>query len=135
MKSPQNLPAVDWVKRVNHTWLVKSNLNQHADAWLDHLASLDDGRLQRSAENARAMCGIRDRLDDPKPWFYAGLFSLASPAEVKQFLATHRITKATVPSMVDDEEVNLWIDRVGPETQELLARIRRGIARLPQPPP
>jgi hypothetical protein len=76
------------------------------------------------------MCAHRRPFDDPKPWFYAGLFSLATAAEAKQFLATHRITKATVPAMADDEDVVLWLDRVGPETHELLDRLRNGLAQI-----
>lgn len=131
MKNHSTSPPVDWARRVNRSWLVRGNINDHAAAWLDHLAALDDGRLPLSCENARAMCGIRDRLDDPKPWFYAGLFSLATAAEARRFLATHRITKAAIPSMADDVEVNLWMDRVGPETIEMLARLRQGLAQLP----
>jgi len=124
VKSP-----IDWVKRVNSSWLVRSNLNEHADAWLQYLAELDDGRLLTSCETARMMCDLRQPQDDPKPWFYAGLFYQASVAEARRFLATHRVTRATVPAMVNDDDVNLWIDRVGPETRELLARLRQGLAK------
>ena len=135
------MPPLDWVTRVNHAWIVHSNLNDRADAWLQHLADLGDGRLQASCEIARAMCEFRDPLDNPKPWFYAGLFSLATAAEAEHFLACHRITKATVPAMVDDDDVKLWIDRVGPETRELLDRLRLGLGlglglvRVRQNPP
>ncbi len=118
------------MKRVNRSWLVKSNLNDHADAWLEHLATANDGRLMSCCEAARAMCNLRKPQEDPKPWFYAGLFSLATAAEAKQFLATHRITKATVPAMAHDEEVILWLDRVGPETHELLCRLRDGLTQI-----
>jgi hypothetical protein len=79
------------------------------------------------------MCGLRGHLEDPKPWFYAGLFSPATATEARRFLADHRITKATVPSMADDEDVMLWIDRVGPETRELLERLRQGLAEPAKP--
>jgi hypothetical protein len=134
MKHYSTLTPVNWVKRVNRTWLVKGRINETADAWLDYLAPLRDKRFKRSCENARAMCGLRQPLDDPKPWFYAGLFSLATAEEAKQFLATHRITRACGPAMENDEEVVLWADRVGPETTELLARIRGAIARLGEHP-
>jgi hypothetical protein len=121
---------MDWVKRVNRSWLVKGHLNDHAENWLQYLTVADDGRLLPSCLAARAMCAHRRPFDDPKPWFYAGLFSLATAAEAKQFLATHRITKATVPAMADDEDVVLWLDRVGPETHELLDRLRNGLAQI-----
>ncbi len=121
---------VDWAQRVNRSWLVRSNLNDHTEAWLNYLASLDDGRLLKSCQIARSMCDYRQHDDDPKPWFYSGVFQLATASEAKRFLDTHRVTKATVPAMADDPEVHLWLDRVGPETRELLARLRLGLARL-----
>ncbi len=121
---------VDWARRVNRSWLVRSNLNDHTEAWLDYLGGLDDGRLSKSCGIARAMCGYRQHDDDPKPWFYSGIFQLATAAEARRFLDTHRVTKATVPTMADEPEVHLWLDRVGPETRELLARLQQGLARL-----
>lgn len=130
MKHYPALPPLDWVKRVNRLWIVRDHLEDHAESWLEHLATLDDGRLTPSCNAARAMCEMRGPLDEPKPWFYAGLFHLATVPEARCFLATHRTTKATVLSMADDEDVRLWIDRVGPETRELLARLRRAISRI-----
>ena len=132
MTHHSSLTPMEWAKHVNRSWLVRSNLNEHAESWLSFLASLGDGRFQRSCENARAMCYLRGATDDPKPWFYAGLFHLATFDEAKQFLENHRITKATVPSMAEDESVRLWIDRISPETLELLDRIRLGLGGLPK---
>jgi hypothetical protein len=130
MKHHSTLPPVDWVKRVNRSWLVRGGLNAHAAAWLEHLEALDDGRLLPSCKAARAMCQSRGPFEDPKPWFYSGLFSLATAAEVRRFLATHRITKAALPAMVEDEEVVLWLDRVGGETRELIHRLRRNLGAI-----
>lgn len=130
MKPSSDAPPIDWAKRVNRAWIVQGHLSDHAEAWMDHLSVLDDGRLRRSCEIARAMCGIRSKTDDPKPWFYGGLFCLATADEGRRFLDGHRITKAAIPAMVDDEEVKLWLDRVGPETRDLIGRLREGIARL-----
>jgi hypothetical protein len=132
MKHHSDHAPIEWAKRVNRAWIVHGHLNDQAETWLEHLAALDDGRLRQSCENARAMCDLRDSLEDPKPWFYAGLFSLATPAEARKFLASHRITKALVPSMSDDEEVRLWLARVGPETRQLLERLRQALGRLRQ---
>ena len=123
------MSPVDWVRRINRSWIVHNNLNDQADAWITYLAELGDGRLNTSCEIARNMCDLRDPLDDPKPWFYAGLFHLATVAEAKQFLDTHRVTKATVATMVDDESVNLWIARIRPETRELLNRLQQALVR------
>lgn len=127
--------SVEWAKRVNRSWLVRSNLNDHAAAWLQYLAGLDDDRLRKSCEIARAMCDSRQIDDDPKPWFYAGLFQLATAAEARRFLDTHRVTKAMVPSMAGDEDVRLWLDRVGPGTRELLGRLRQCLIQVHQRPP
>lgn len=126
------MSPVDWVKRVNRSWIVHNNLNDQADAWVNYLAELGDCRQERSCEIARTMCDLRDPLDDPKPWFYAGLFHLATAAEAARFLDTHRVTKATVPTMVDDESVHLWIARISPETRELLERLRLALVQARQ---
>jgi hypothetical protein len=130
MKSLEALEPLEWVKQVNCRWIVHNDLNQSAAAWLDYLATLDDGRLLRSCGIARDMCQIRGPLDDPKPWFYAGLFHLATAAEARRFLAHHRVTRACVPSMADDDEVLLWLDRINAETRRLLSRLREAFTRL-----
>lgn len=132
MDHHSTLPALEWVKRVNRSWLVRGGLDENAHAWLEYLVNQNDGRLLPSCEAARSMCGFRDPLEDPKPWFYAGLFNLASAEEARRFLGTHRVTKAVVPAMADDEDVTLWLDRVGSETRELVQRLREGLARLPR---
>lgn len=134
MRHREIMSAIDWARRVNRSWLVRSNLNDHTEAWLDYLAGVDDGRLLKSCEIARAMCDQRQQDDDPKPWFYSGIFQLATAAEARRFLETHRVTKAMVPSMADDPDVHLWLDRVGPETRDLLARLHQGLARLLRAP-
>jgi hypothetical protein len=127
MKITSTMPPIEWAGRVNHTWFVRGGLKEHAVEWMKHLIAMDDGRLLPSCEAARAMCSLRDPLEDPKPWFYAGLFSRATGNEARRFLDTHRITKAAIPSMRDDENVLLWLDRVGPETRELIQRLRDAI--------
>jgi hypothetical protein len=122
--------AVEWVRRVNQAWIVHSNLDQHAEAWLDYLVDLNDGRLEPSSCAARAMFRSRASLDDPKPWFYAGLFCLATDEEARRFLSNHRVTKATVPSLAGSDEVALWMDRVGDETRELIGRLRQALAEI-----
>src|ERR1041384_2872948 len=37
--------------------------------------------------------------EDPKPWFYAGLFSLATVEEARRFLANHSFTLSAIPSL------------------------------------
>ncbi|MES2657650.1 MAG: hypothetical protein V4689_03475 [Verrucomicrobiota bacterium] len=125
-----DLDPIEWAKLVNRTWIVHNNLNNSAQDWMDYLAGLNDGRLIPSCEIARAMCRVRDPLDDPKPWFYAGLFHLATAEEARRFLPNHRVTRATIPTMADDEDVLLWQDRITPETRALLDRLRAAIQQI-----
>lgn len=134
MKNSSNMPPIEWAGRVNQAWFVRGGLKEHALEWMKYLMQEDDGRLLPSCEAARSMCSQRDRLSDPKPWFYAGLFCLATADEARRFLETHRVTKATIPSMREDESVVLWLERVGPETRELIQRLREGIRRVISPP-
>lgn len=76
------------------------------------------------------MCSLRRKAEDPKPWFYSGLFSLATGEEAARYLATHRVTKAAIPATAGDPDVELWLDRVGPETQALMQRLRDAISSL-----
>lgn len=126
------MTPVEWVKRVNRSWIVHNNLNDQAESWVNYLAEPDALRLETSCEIARKMCDLRDPLDDPKPWFYAGLFHLATAAEAQLFLDFHRVTKATVPTMMDDESVRLWIARISAETRELLDRLRMALVQARQ---
>ena len=123
MKSLEILKPVEWANRVNQTWIVHNNLNNSADDWMKYLHEMNDGRLVRSCEIARYMCRRRGPYDDPKPWFYAGLFHLATVKEAVRFLPNHRVTRSTVPAMKNDEEVRLWLDRINPETKVLLDRL------------
>ena len=133
MKSLDSLDPLTWAKTVNDRWIVHHNLNNSADDWMRHLAVLDDGRLTPSCEIARAMCAARDRMVDPKPWFYAGLFHLATAAESRKFLSNHGLTRATVPSLVEDEAIRLWLEQNTPETRSLLDRLRTALAGIVSP--
>jgi hypothetical protein len=130
MKALDQLTPLDWANTVNNKWIVHNNLNNTAQDWINHLASLGDGRLIPSCEIARAMCQVRDPLDDPKPWFYAGLFHLATAEEARNFLPNHRGTRAIVPTMSDDEAVLLWVDRSTAETRSLLDRLREALREI-----
>lgn len=121
---------VEWVRRVNRTWIVHQGLAERAEEWLAHLEGLHDGRFEKSCAAAHAMSHRRDHSEDPKPWFYAGLFSTATAAEAKRFLVNHRLTPATVPAMWEDEAVVQWIFEIGPETRRLLARLRSDLLAI-----
>ena len=130
MKSHHSLPPIDWACRVNRSWLVRGGLDQHAAQWLRLLKVTHDDRLPLCCLAARAMCGLRAPLEDPKPWFYAGLFHLATADEARALLTSHPVTMASVPALQDDPSVQKWMQQVKPETRELVARLRAGLARL-----
>jgi hypothetical protein len=128
MNTAETLSPVDWARRVNQSWIVRHGLAERAEEWLNYLDQRNDDRLDPSCLTAQAMSWRRDRSEDPKPWFYAGLFSRATAQEAKQFLANHRLTPATVPALWHDEDVEKWIAQISPETQKLLERLRTGLA-------
>jgi hypothetical protein len=121
---------VDWVRRVNRTWIVRNGLSERAEEWLTYLEQTGGARLEKSCELAQAMSRLRDRSEDPKPWFYAGLFSMVTADEARQFLANHRLTPASAPALWDDDGVKKWISGIGPETRELLERLRMALMAL-----
>lgn len=119
---------VEWAGRINRRWIVHHGLGQRAEDWIAHLAKTDPRRLKKSCRIARKMIEAWGEMGDPKPWFYSGLFHLASEDEAKHFLAGHRLTKATVASMSDDEEVKTWESGLCAETNALLQRLRIALA-------
>ena len=119
-----------WAKRVNRAWLVRGGLADTTDAWLAHLEQSDPGRLLASCEIARALSRGPDRTHDPKPWFYAGLFSLASAEEARHYLTNHRFTAAAIPALAHDATLDHWVSTLGPASREVLERLRAAVRGL-----
>lgn len=131
-RDTSNLPA--WASRVNRTWLVRGGLDITTDTWLVHLEQTDPARLLASCEIARALSRGPDHTHDPKPWFYAGLFSLATAAEAREYLATHHFTAAAIPALAQDAALNQWAATLSPASHDLLERLRRAILALTSQP-
>jgi hypothetical protein len=127
MKDNEMKRPVEWATRLNQRWIVHQGLGKRAGDWLTHLADTNQSRLLKSCEAARTMILHWNEEGDPKPWFYAGLFSNASGEEAVAFLAGHRLTTATVPAMSQDPGVKDWEASVGEETRALLERLRSGL--------
>lgn len=128
-KSPANsTDHVAWVRRVNARWIVHHGLDENAQAYLDHLAKVDPQRLKRSCRNAHLMVEQKDGMDDPKPWFYAGLFSLATNEEVNRFLAEHWLTKIVTGT---DDQTAIQPGAVSEDTLKKIQRLQTTLARLP----
>ena len=119
--------VIDWARRINSGWFVRNGLADTAAAWLDYLEKTDPVRLHASCEAARNLSRGPDRINDPKPWFYGGLFILATEAEARQFLSRYRLTSAVIPALAGDPECDAWVAGLSEPTQILIARLRGAI--------
>jgi hypothetical protein len=122
--------AFAWVRAVNARWLVHHRLREDAANYLDHLAAVDPARLKRSCGIARSMVQRCGPGSDPKPWFYAGLFSLATVEEGRRFLAGHESTRMAVPKLAEALGSGFTPDRVGESTWALIERIRAALEEV-----
>ena len=127
MNSPDE---ISWVRRVNARWIVRDGLRESATAYLDHLESTDPDRLSRSCSRARRVQDRSGINEDPKPWFYAGLFSLATEAEREKYLSACHFTLACLPAPSQAAPGTLEFERVGNATRETILRIRAAVAEL-----
>lgn len=84
--------CVEAVHRINERWIVHGGLRSNARDYLAHLEAVDLERMHRSCGMAMRVVRERRELEDPKPLFYAGLFSLATEEEAERFLAGHVLT-------------------------------------------
>jgi hypothetical protein len=121
---------VAWVRKVNPVWRARHDLDQAAEAWLDHLARQDPRRLEACCTIAAVLTRGPGYGGDPKPWFYGGLFSLATREEAERFLADHRLTAAVIPALAHTAQSEQWVAaRRTKATRDLIARVRANIAR------
>lgn len=127
------LDYVAWVRRANSRWIVHQGLAQKAEAYLEHLERTEPERLFRSCRNAYRLVHERQPMEDPKPWFYAGLFSLAHPDETRTFLAGHWLVATAIAPAGTTPPATPSPETVSTATLEIVRRIREAIARLPQP--
>lgn len=116
--------AESWIRQVNDRWLVHSGLNVHARAYLDRLALLDPPKLARTCEIVHRLMKLHDPESDPKPWFYGGLFCLATPEEETLYLTGHRFTKLLLPTTGDGKV------RTEAEDLELPAEVIRRVQSI-----
>lgn len=126
VKSPDD---IDWVRHVNGRWIVRESLRQDAAAWIDHLFATDPARLREVSRRARLLTASQSG-EDPKPWFYAGLFSLATHEEASRFLKGHDFTIACIPRLADARLGSLKVDEVRPGTAEKIRRVRAALEAM-----
>ncbi len=96
---------------------------------LAFLASLPLAVLD-AAETARALTGQAGPGEDPKAWFYAGLFSMAEPVEVAEYLLGHRLITTVLSADPAPESPGRSHLDFAPATRETIRRIRAAIAQL-----
>jgi hypothetical protein len=124
--------VIGWAERVNSRWIAHHGLSENAEAYLSHLRQCDPDRLSKSCQRAHRLVRECKPGEDPKPWFYAALFSLATEGEVRQFLADHWFTRVAGPATTAQAGIQSEPAQVGGETREKLDRIRQALRRLEQ---
>ena len=127
------LPQLDTVARVrevNSRWIVHHGLKERAEAYLAHLEATDPTRLANACERAARLVRACEPTEDPKPWSYAGLFSVATVEEAGEYLAGHWFTAECVPSLAGQSKRCTPPQAIGPETEAKIARVRKAVSRL-----
>lgn len=130
MPGVQTPDDIAWVRKVNARWIVREGFREAAAAYLDALERDDPERLWRSCARARSMLDRRDPLDDPKPWFYAGLFSLATPEEAARYLRDRDFTLACLPALDGFDLGSIDRAAVSARTRTTIDRIRAALGSL-----
>jgi len=130
--APEPAESVIWARRVNSRWIVRQGLGENAEMYLKHLEAIDPDRLIRSCELARQLVRKSEPGEDPKPWFYAGLFGLARRDEAERFLQGHWFTPSCIPSLVDSANQPQPSDQIAERTQDKISRIREALEQLQQ---
>lgn len=133
-KDPGTDLAVDfvaWAERANARWIVHHGLGRNTEAYLKHLERTDPERRRRCCRNAYLLVRECAPLEDPKPWFYAGLFSLATAAEAREFLAGHCLVAAAIAAAGTTTAIAPAPEALGAATREKIGRIREALAQLP----
>ncbi len=131
--SGTSIDFVAWVRRVNSRWIVHGELNTMASAYLDHLEQGHPDRLIRSCEVAHRLVHSLEPAEDPKPWFYGGLFSQATAAEAERFLSAHPFLLAIVPSVASVPNLPGGLAGAGPDTIQKIGRLRDALAEFARP--
>jgi len=92
--SPPEFAVPARVRRINRTWFTRAGLAEVTGRYLDHLESTRPKAFDRVCH--RALAAARQasaEQADPKPVFYAALFSEATRAERNDYLRGHFFTR------------------------------------------
>ena len=105
MITEDRIDHIQWARQLNGRWIVHNKLNDTAAAWMEHSA------------------------EDPKPWFYGALFSLATPSEAGKFLAGHPLLASVVPALQSCGSPPT-LESVDNSTRRKILRLRDVLHRL-----
>jgi hypothetical protein len=119
-----------WVRRANSRWIVHHGLSANAEAYLDYLARRDPKRLLESCRHAYRLTHERPPEEDPKPWFYGGVFSLATAAEIREFLSGHWLLRMVLTGSPGDLAQNPAGQAISAPTLRKIEAVRQAVARI-----
>lgn len=89
--------SVEYAKRINRTWFVNGWLAETAERYMTYLAENQPDVLEEVCEHAVAAAKTASHEGrDPKPNFYATLFSRATPNEQDIYLKDHIWTRRLI---------------------------------------
>jgi hypothetical protein len=121
---------VAWAWRVNGRWIVHGGLGEMAGTFLARLEREDPARLAQACSNARHLVRQAAPGEDPKPWFYGGLFSVATPAELAEYLSRHWLLRTVLSEAQAGEAVDTHDGEVSESTWQLIGRLREAVRGL-----
>lgn len=126
----------DKVKMINLKWLTKGDLAQDARDYISKLEREDVNMMTHVCHIALA-CAREASLRklDPKPFFYAGLFSRTNPEEREKMLHNNKVTRALVeaidhPETLADNLSFMHIDQYA-QFEEIASLIRKKAKEMP----
>jgi hypothetical protein len=91
---PHEADAVRMARRVNRAWITRGNLAQNTENFLDYLSTRRPKELAEVCAQALKEARAASKAQkDPKPAFYASIFSSATKAERNDYLREHFFTR------------------------------------------
>jgi hypothetical protein len=88
------IDPVSQARRINRTWIVRGGLAENTARYLDDLESRDPALERAVCELAIAAASLASREQrDPKPDFYASIFSRSTEEEREKYLQDHSWTR------------------------------------------
>ncbi len=125
---------IEWAGSINARWICHHELAECAAGWMKHLEASDPARLADSCRHAFELMMKAGPHNDPKPWFYAGLFSLATEEEQAEWLKEHAFTAAAVRVETDGKQPGRELVFQEQTTLNLLERLQWEVTLLREHP-